>query len=247
MNNLIYPLLLSTLAGLSTVVGAFIIFFKVKNIDTFISFCLSFSLSIMISLSLFELLPESIIDIFSSTNNRVGIILILISFLSGFCIIKGINQKMNNYSNNLYKLGLMSALALMIHNFPEGIATFMSSYNNLTEGIGLTLAIMMHNIPEGISIAIPLFYSGKGKGKSILVTLASGLAEPLGAIIAYIILHRVINNITISIILIFVSGIMISLAIEEIYPEVIKYNKKTPTYLGLISGVVITLINIFIL
>ena len=137
-------------------------------------------------------------------------------------------------------------LALMLHNFPEGIATFMTAYNDLNMGISLGIAIMLHNIPEGISISVPIYYSTGSKSKGLLYTFISGLAEPLGAVMTYILFKRFINDITISIVLVFVAGIMITLAIEEMLPEANKYKKTQYSIIGLILGVVLVIINLLL-
>lgn len=242
--SILLPLLISTLAGLSTMVGSLFTFFKIRSINSFVCFCLSFSLSIMICISIFELMPESCMYIIGVYNDRVGVLLICAFFIVGVYITKIIDLMFADRTNNLSKLGFLSAIALLIHNIPEGIATFMSSYNDMNSGISLSVAIMLHNIPEGISIAIPLFYSGRKRGECIFITLLAGLAEPVGAIMAYVILNKYINSLSLSLILIVVAGIMICLSIEEIYPKVLSYNMRKPTYAGLICGVVISIINI---
>ncbi|UKI58909.1 MAG: ZIP family metal transporter [Clostridium sp.] len=83
----------------------------------------------------------------------------------------------------------------MLHNFPEGMAVFMGAYTNISIGIKLCIAIMLHNIPEGIAIAVPLYYSGVGKRKTFLYTLFSGLTEPLGALLTYLLFKNYINDI----------------------------------------------------
>ena len=248
MNNIFIPLLISSLAGLSTLIGGLIVFIKFKDREGFISFALSFSLSVMLSLSIFELIPESMIKL----NNKFGFAWALLVGLAVFTLGRIIVTKLNNKiallskNNNLYRVGVLSMLALMLHNFPEGIATFMTAYNDLSMGISLGIAIMLHNIPEGISISVPIYYATGNKKRGLLYSFISGLAEPLGAILAYIVLKNFISDITISIVLIFVAGIMITLAIEEMLPEANKYNKKKQNIIGLILGVILVLINLLI-
>lgn len=248
MNNLWIPLLISSLAGFSTLIGGLVVFIKFKDKDGFISFALSFSLSVMISLSVFELIPESIIKLNSAYGFASSIIIGLSVFLLGKIIVTKLNNKIALLSknNNLYRVGVLSMIALMLHNFPEGIATFMTAYNDLSMGISLGIAIMLHNIPEGISISVPIYYATKNKAKGLFYSFISGLAEPLGAILTYLVFKNFISNITISIVLIFVAGIMITLAIEEMLPEVIKYNKKLHNTIGLVLGVILVLINLLI-
>ncbi len=248
--KILIPLLISSIAGLSTVLGALVILFKIKkeNISKFITFCLAFSLSVMISISLTDLIPNSTLILYSRYNLLKCIIICLISFLIGVFSINIINKKIKKYNNtsNLYKVGILSMLALMLHNLPEGIATFMSAYKDVSLGISLGLAIMLHNIPEGISIAVPIYYATGNFKEAIKKTLISGLAEPAGALLAYIFLSKFITDSLISIILIFVAGIMITLAINELLPEALKYKKEKWIIYGLISGVIIVLLTHFI-
>ena len=249
--EIIGPLLVSTIAGLSTVLGALIIFFRIKenNINRFISFCLSFSLAIMIGISITDLIPSSL-EVLLTTNLNKGIIFAMISFLMGVFSIKVLISnidRLKDNTNNLYKLGILNMLALMLHNFPEGIATFLSSYQDINLGIHLGIAIMFHNIPEGISIAVPIYYATKNKKEAIKKTFISGLAEPLGAILAFILFKNFITSEFISLILIFVAGIMITISIEEIFPESLKYKENKSIIFGLLFGIIIILINHFFL
>ena len=134
-------------------------------------------------------------------------------------------------------------LALMLHNLPEGIATFMSAYKDVSLGISLGIAIMLHNIPEGVSIAVPIYYATGSYWQAIKKTLISGLAEPLGAILAYIFLAQFITDSLISIVLMFVAGLMITLSINELLPEALKYRKEKYLIYGLLSGIIIIVLN----
>lgn len=247
--EIIGPLLISTIAGLSTTLGSFVIFLKIKskNIEKFITFCLSFSIAIMIGISITDLIPESLFTLIN-TNLKKGLMTSTIAFIMGIILIKLFvvlidKQKQNKAS--LYKLGILNMLALMLHNFPEGIATFLSAYQNMSLGIKLGIAIMLHNIPEGISIAVPIYYSTNSKKEAIKKAFISGLAEPLGALMAFIIFKKYITDAFISIILLLVAGIMITISIEEIYPEVMKYKEKKLFYVGIIIGAIIIIINHF--
>lgn len=246
--NIIGALLVSTLAGLSTVLGGLVIFFKFKekNINKFITFSLAFSLAIMIGISVTDLIPESTYILLATYGVGKGIFISLIAFLVGIILIKFLNRKINEAKltkNDLYKLGILNMLALILHNFPEGIATFMSSYKDINLGIKLAVAIAFHNIPEGISIAIPIYYATNSKKEALLKTFLSGIAEPIGAMLAFIFLSKYITDSLISLILILVGGIMITLAIEVILPKVKEYNINKYLYLGIIIGTVLILFN----
>ncbi len=247
--HILIPLLISTIAGLSTTLGALVIFLKIKsqNINKFITFCLSFSIAIMIGISITELIPESLFQLLNENIVR-GMITSILSFIIGVILIKIFTvliDKQKKNTTNLYKLGILSMFALMLHNFPEGIATFLSAYQNMDLGIKLGIAIMLHNIPEGISIAVPIYYSTGSKKEAIKKSFISGLAEPLGAILAFLLFKNLITDTFISIILLLVAGIMITISIEEIYPEVRKYKEYKLFYLGLFIGTVLLIINHF--
>jgi len=248
--KIIVPLIISTIAGLSTVLGGLFIFFKIKKelINSFIAFCLAFSTGVMIFISILDLIPSSSKILLEEYGLYKGIFFFLLTFFLGVYLIKFINFKIKSYSsksNNLYRVGVLSMIALMLHNFPEGIATFMTSYKDINLGLSLALAIMMHNIPEGISIAVPMYYSGKKRSIALKNTFISGLAEPFGAIVAYLLLYKFINDLFIAFILIIVAGIMISLAINEIFVQSISYKKPKQVVIGLICGIVVVLINHF--
>lgn len=145
-------------------------------------------------------------------------------------------------SNKLYKLGIISIIALVLHNIPEGITTFISSSVNMKLGIVLALSIALHNIPEGISIAIPIYYSTKKMSKAFVYTLISGFSELLGAILAYIFLAKYINFFSLAIILAITSGIMIHISIYELIPNAFSYKKTKVAFSALILGGLVMLL-----
>lgn len=249
--EIIGPLLVSTIAGFSTVIGAFVVFFKIsaEKQTKFIAFCLSFSLAIMIGISLTDLIPNSL-DVLLHTNGYYGILLSILTFITGIFSIKILIhkvEKVKNETNSLYKLGILNMIALMLHNFPEGMATFLSSYQNMAVGIHLGIAILLHNIPEGISIAVPIYYATNSKKAALKKTFLSGFAEPIGAILAFFLFKDFITSELISMILLFVAGIMITISIEEIYPETLKYKENKMVFSGFMMGLLLLLLNHFFL
>jgi len=241
--------IISTIAGMSTLLGSIVIFFNIKEnkINKFITFCLSFSIAIMIGISITDLIPTSFFTIFFNYSFAKATTITLLSFFVGIILINIINKKMNNNADSLFKLGILSMITLMLHNFPEGIATFIGSISDASLGIKLSLSIMFHNIPEGISIAVPIYYATKSKKKAILNTFLSGFAEPLGALLAYLFLKNYVNDIMISIILLFVAGLMITLSINEMLPKALSYKHHKYIYYGLFLGILLVVINHFIL
>lgn len=249
--NTVIPMLVSTIAGLSTLIGATTIFFKVdkSKYNKFITFCLAFSIAIMIGISIFDLIPESFFQYFSVYGMSKSIILLIVAFLISYIFITVLSMiiKKETKKEDLYRLGILNMIVLIFHNMPEGIATFLSSYQDLSLGIKLAIAIMLHNIPEGISIAVPIYYSTRNKKLAFRNAFISGMAEPLGALLALVFLKNYISEMMISIILIIVAGLMITLSIQELLPESLKYKENKALYLGLASGGVLVLINMFLL
>ena len=245
--NIAYSFILSFIAGISTLIGFLFIFIKSSK-EKVISASLGISCGVMITVSIIDLIPNSFLLLINK-NILYTLFLILIGFLIGIFISSIIDQKVDKNSKNsikLYKLGIISMFVLIMHNIPEGIVTFITSTSNIKLGISLTIAIALHNIPEGISISIPIYYSTKSKLKAFLYTFISGISEPIGAILAYIILAKYINNMVLGILYSIIAGMMINIAINNLYKESINYNKKN-TNIYFLIGIIIMLISHFII
>lgn len=250
MNDIIGPLLVSTIAGLSTLIGSLVILFKIKEekYNKFITFCLSFSIAIMIGISILDLIPESFFHCTYTFGFAKSLFVLGLAFFISYFIISLISRLMDNdgIKHDLYKLGILNMIVLILHNLPEGIATFLSSYQSMSLGLKLGFAIMLHNIPEGISIAVPIYYATGSKYRAFKATFISGVSEPLGAILAFLFLKNYVSEVMISIVLIIVAGLMITLSIQELLPKALKYKEKALLKIGLISGVVVVIINILL-
>lgn len=233
MNNTLLAFLFSLIASFSTLIGIIFIYTKINH-DRIISSSLFFSASVMISVSIMDLIPESY-KLLNNYFNVLGVVLfILISINISFIILCILSNNSNQTNTNtLYKVGIISMISIIIHNIPEGIITFLGTNSNIKIGLSLTLSIMMHNIPEGISIAVPVYYSTGSKKKAIGYTFLAGFSELFGTILAYILLKNIINNFILGIILALTSGIMIYISIFELIKEGNNYqnNKKIRWYL----------------
>lgn len=228
--------------------GTIPIFIKLKNENKIIAASLSFAAGVMICVSIMDLIPESIYMLESNYN---GIITILLSFsfiMIGMIISSLIENKLptNEGNNNLYKVGIISMLAIILHNIPEGIATFISTTKDTSLGISLTIAIAMHNIPEGVSISVPIYYATKSKFKALIYTLISGLSELLGAILTYLFLLPLINNIVLGLLFSFIAGIMLYISFTQILPTSSSYNENKITKIFFILGMTFMLLKLFI-
>jgi ZIP family zinc transporter len=260
--NLTLAIFITLFAGLSTGIGGLIVYFSNKINLKLLSAALGFSAGVMIYVSFMELIPEALTNIQSMYNEKWAYIYMVIAFFTGIFFIAIIDRfvpetdnpheyskiKDEQTTSNHYKrVGLFTALAIAIHNFPEGLATFISSYNDITIGISIAIAVAIHNIPEGISVAIPIFYATKNKRKAFLTSLYTGLAEPIGALIGFSILLPFISPVIMGIVFAFVAGIMIYISIDELLPSAEKFGHHHLSIYGLILGMIIMAISFILL
>ena len=244
--NIKIAFILSSIAGFSTLIGSFIIFLSKKKSLNFLIAGISFASSVMLFLSLFDLLPESINSFNYIYKPFISIILSLIFLSIGMCLSIIIDKIFPNTFNDksLYKLGIITTIGIIIHNIPEGIATFITTSENIKLGLSLTIAITMHNIPEGISISLPIYYYTRNFKKAFLYTFIAAIAEPFGALIAYLFLKP--SNYAFGVIYAIISGIMIHISIYELLPEINKYKRYRITYIFYTLGILIVLLNILL-
>ncbi len=244
-----YSFLITSLAGLSTLLGTILIFFSKKDSNKIIVSSLSFAAGVMLCVSLLDLVPESV-ELLNSKYSNLASILFFGIFLSiGILVSMFIDKKMpdNNKNNSkLFRVGIISMFAIILHNIPEGIATFMASSMNARLGISLALAIAMHNIPEGISISVPIYYSTGSKRKSFLYTFISAISEPFGALIAFLFLRYFITDSFMGMLFAFIAGIMTHISLYELLPEAKSYNDKKRSSIFFIIGIIFMTVNHFI-
>lgn len=242
----IYGLTLTTIAGLTTLLGTIIIF--INKDDNIIPKALSFAAGVMLTVSIIDLIPESINYINKTFKIIPTLLIIGIFIILGIILSMAIDKYINpNREGGLYKVGVISMIAIILHNIPEGIITYLGTEINTKLGLTLTIAIALHNIPEGISIAIPIYYGKKSRGKAFLYTLTSALSEPFGALLAYLFLSKIINNIIVGIILSIIAGIMIQISSYELIPTSLKYKSKKITITYLIVGIIFMLLSLIII
>lgn len=251
MDNATYGFILTIFAGLSTMLGTIFIFTK-KKTDKIIIGSLSFAAGVMITVSLTDLIPESyqlLKNIFPTFPTILYILIFLVSgIIVSMLIDKYLPDNRVEESNHkgLYRVGLISMLAIILHNLPEGMATFMATHNNISLGISLAIAIALHNIPEGISISVPIYYATNSRLKACFYTLISGLSEPLGALLTYLFLSPFINDRILGFLFSLIAGIMCHIAIYELLPTAKKYENRSWMYLWFLIGVCFMIINHFL-
>lgn len=266
MSPTITALLMTLIAGSATGIGGALVLFKKKLSSDTLAGALGISAGVMIFISLAEMYPEAQAEILSAGHIKYGKAYILAAFFLGMGIITLIDFLVPEYENpheasglsldtqasTMKKLGIMSALAISIHNFPEGIATFIGALNDSQMGAGITFAISIHNIPEGIAIAIPIYYATKSKGKALLYATLSGFSEVLGALLCIAVTHLFGVELTgggiiFPLILAAVAGIMIYISLDELLPTAEKYGKHHIAIAGVVAGMAIMGISLLII
>lgn len=219
--NKYYGIIVSSIAGISTLVGYLFIYIKADK-NKVISKSLSFASGVMLTLSLVDLIPTSIN--YLKMDNR-SLLYAILFFFVGIILCLIINTKIKD-NDVLYKTGILSMIGIMIHNIPEGIVTYILSTVDMKLGLIFAIAIILHNIPEGISISVPIYYSKKSKKKAFLYTMISGLSEPLGALLSMIFLYKYISNFLIAILFSLIAGLMSYISIFELMKTSFKYDKN---------------------
>lgn len=246
MNNVLISFILSLLAGLSTLLGLLVIFLKNKN-DNIIAFSLSFAAGVMICVSFTDLIPESINVLKDKFQNFPLFIIILIFIVLGMLLSIFIDKLFPSKENKLYQVGVISMIAIILHNIPEGIITFLTANTKITLGLTIAIAIALHNIPEGISIAVPIYYSTNNKKLTFFYVFLSAISEPFGALLAYSFLSPHLNNLTLGFLFSLTAGIMLHISFYELLPTSMSYNNKKITYVSFILGFLFMYFSKFIL
>ena len=254
---------LTLLAGLSTTIGGIISVLKKKLNNKFLSSTLGFSAGVMIYVSLIDIFPKARTSLEAVYGDSKGFWITTIAFFAGIGLIALIDRFVPSVDNPheipdmvmencevdrecLMRMGVFSALAIAIHNFPEGLATFASALKDPALGVSITIAVAIHNIPEGIAVAVPVLYATKSKAKAVGYAFLSGLSEPLGAVVGYFILRGIFNDTTFGIVFAAVAGIMIYISLDELLPTAEKYGEHHIAMYGVISGMAVMALSILL-
>jgi len=259
MNNPIYfAFSLTLLAGLCTGVGSILSLLYKKFNPKFLGAMLGLSAGVMLYVSFVEIINKARISLIAEMGNKLGSIYTVIGFFTGILAIILIDKLIphkheqqsieSNHTEDqkLYRLGIFSALALAIHNFPEGLATFMSALNDPSYGISIAFAVAVHNIPEGIAVAVPIYYATKSRKKAFWYSFLSGLAEPVGAVVGYFILKQFFHESIFGIIFSAVAGIMVYISLNELIPTAKEYAGQKITMTGVLIGMFIMAISLLL-
>ena len=267
MGNVGMALMMTLLAGLATGVGSLIAFFAKHTNTKFLSVSLGFSAGVMIYVSFVEIFQEAQVSLEGILGLRMGTIVNVLAFFGGMLLILLIDKlipedknpheiKMVEEENEpvkkvvnkaaLMRTGLFTALAIAIHNFPEGLATFVSALQAPEIAYPIVIAIAIHNIPEGIAVSVPIYHATGSKRKAFIYSFTSGLAEPLGAVVGYLILMPFMNEIMNSIIFSAVAGIMVFISLDELLPSAQEYGEHHLPIYGLVAGMIVMAVSLIL-
>ncbi|NLW16302.1 MAG: zinc transporter ZupT [Firmicutes bacterium] len=267
-NNVWLAFLLTLFAGLSTGIGGVIALASKKTNTRFLASALGFSAGVMIYVSFVEILVKGREALIAAKGLVAGSWMAAAAFFAGMIVIGIIDHSVPEETNphhnmacpddieceeppendhrNLARMGLMAALAIAIHNFPEGLATFASALKDPKLGIAIAVAVAIHNIPEGIAVAVPLFYATNDKRKALGYALLSGISEPLGALAGYLLLAPFFNDTVLGLLFAFVAGIMVFISLDELLPAAKEYDEEHAAIFGLVAGMAVMAISLLI-
>lgn len=258
--TILLAFLLTLFAGLSTGIGSLIAFMAKRTNTNFLSLALGLSAGVMIYVSFMEMMPQSVEILTIHYGEKVGMLYLILGFFGGIALIALIDFLVPESSNphemhrveemkgssRLKQTGVITAITIAIHNFPEGIATFMSALTTLEVAIPITAAIAIHNIPEGIAVAVPIYHATGSRKKAFWLSFTSGLAEPVGALISYLFLLHFWSPVLNAFVLAAVSGVMIYISLDELLPSAEKYGKHHLSIIGLVAGMGIMALSLFL-
>ena len=248
---------LTLFAGLSTGVGSALAFFAKRTNTKFLSVALGFSAGVMIYVSLVEIFFKAKVALTHASGVRAGYWYTTLAFFGGMFFIALIDKFVPSFENpheprgveemdrapgtgdrRLLRMGLFSALAIGIHNLPEGLATFTAALRDPGLGISIAVAIAIHNIPEGIAVSVPIYYATGSRRKAFALSFLSGLAEPVGALVGYALLLRFMGDAAFGVVFAGVAGIMVFISLDELLPTAEKYGEHHLAIYGVVAGMI---------
>lgn len=264
MVNIMTAFLLTLFAGLSTGIGSCIAFFAKRTNKRFLSVSLGFSAGVMIYVSMIEIFKKAQTALSVQLGEKSGAWATVVAFFGGMFLIAIIDKLIPEQQNpheisgviteeenseqphKLMRMGIFTALAVGIHNFPEGLATFVSALQDPELAIPIVVAIAIHNIPEGIAVSVPIYQATGSKKKAFFYSFFSGLAEPVGALIGWLLLMPIMSDVVFGVIFAGVAGIMVFISLDELLPAAREYGEHHLSVYGLIGGMVVMAISLLL-
>lgn len=266
LDNFWYAFGLTCFAGFSTSIGSLIALLAKKTSRKFLSVSLGFSAGVMIYVSLVEIFVKAKESLVIALGPQLGHWATIGGFFGGVAVIALIDFLVPGAENpheirsvddhkmmdkvarkKFLRMGLFIGAAIFIHNFPEGLATFMAALQRPELGIPIAVAIAIHNIPEGISVSIPIYQATGSRKKAFIYSSLSGLAEPLGALIGFFIVKSFMNDVVFGMIFSSVAGIMVYISLDELLPAAQEYGEHHWSIWGLVMGMAVMAVSLVLL
>jgi len=264
-STVLFAFALTLFAGLSTGVGSALAFFAKSTNTVFLTGALGFSAGVMIYVSMIEIFVKARGALSAAVGNAQGYLLTTLAFFSGILLIALIDKLVPSFENphevrgvedmqkdryedikkrKLNRMGLFSALAIAIHNFPEGLATFMGGLHDPALGSSIAIAVAIHNIPEGIAVSVPLYYATGNRKKAFGLSFLSGLAEPVGALVGFFLFFRFFTDTIFGVLFAMVAGIMVFISLDELLPTAEKFGEHHVAMYGVVSGMAVMAVSL---
>lgn len=242
---MLYPFFISSLAGLSTAIGALLVIGAKKIDDSRMGFSQGFAAGVMLAVSLLDILPHSFSGYFEYMNTANALKSVLSLFVTGWVMGAALvsiavpdRQNFTDKKTAAGKMAIITTLVMVFHNMPEGVLTFFTSTADKTSGLKMALAVALHNIPEGMAIAAPVLHVTSSRKKAFLRALAAGMAEPAAGLMAYVFLHRYMSAAFLNGMMPTVAGIMCQAAICRLIPDSARISNFKHTFCGIITGII---------
>ena len=272
MSDVAFAFTLTVIAGLATGIGGIIVIFSKLDNKKFLAVCLSFSAGVMLYIAFAEIFLEALAMLEYKFGGEAGLLIGTAAFFAGIVVMiiidkfiphddhdenaldlmdsqESQNTLKSKGDKDLKQTGIMSSIAIAIHNFPEGIITFIAALYDPALGVAIAIAIIIHNIPEGIAMAAPIYHATGSKVKALLVSLSAGLAEPVGALIAWLFIRNIFEDLEgiFGVSFAFVGGIMVFVAIHTLLPAAQKYGKHHVVMKWLFLGMAVMALSLVML
>ena len=265
LSDFIPAFALTLFAGLSTGIGSAMAFFAKRTNTKFLALSLGFSAGVMIYVSFVEIFQKARITLVDEYGTLAGTWYAVLAFFAGILFIGLIDKLIpsvenphemhsieemtkdpSNKGKKLMRMGMFAALAIGIHNFPEGLATFTAAIQDPELGIAIAVAIAIHNIPEGIAVSVPVYYATGNKKKAFRLSFLSGLSEPVGALIGYLLLMPFMGPLVFGVVFASVAGIMVFISLDELLPAAREYGEHHLSVYGLIGGMAVMAVSLLL-
>ncbi len=256
-DSVLLAFLITAAAGLSTGIGSALALLTRTTHRAFLSIALGFSAGVMVYVSFVEILPKGTDRLQIGHGDALGLVLATAAFLAGFAVMAAVDRLLPAFANPhdgitvelmdrpetprpgrgaLRRMGMLVAIAVALHNFPEGIATFLVLLEDPALGIALAIAVAIHNIPEGIAVSVPIYHDTGSRLRAFGWSFASGLSEPLGALAAYLVLRPFVGDDLLGVLFAVVAGVMVFIALDELLPAAREYGRPHLAIYGAAAG-----------